>query len=368
MKFIIQRDLLYSALQQTEAVVQKRSSVAILSNILCVAKPGELCLSATDLDVGIKVSLPIDLQDEGKVTVSAKHFLDIVKELPSKPIQFTKKDNHWIELVCGRSKFNLVSTAPDEYPEMPAFEEKKYIDARVDSLKEMIDKTGLAVSTDSTRVVLNGVFFEPLENSIIRMTATDGNRLSYVDNEVFKEAIELKRGIIIPRKGLSELRRVLDQASSSIGFSFDRGYLYCKLAQTYLFIRLIEGEYPNYRQVIAKTVDKVMKVSMEDFQGALKRVSLLSNEKSRGVKFLLSNGTLTISSSNPDMGEAVEEIDVDYTGETTDIGFNSKYILDCLGVMHSKTLEFHFKDRMSPGIIRAIETPNHTYVVMPMRL
>jgi len=368
MKFTIHRDILLEALQKIQSVVEKRNTVQILANILCHIKGQELSLCATDLEVGIKVTLPVQTQNEGKITLAAKHFFDIVKELPSKEISLTRKDNNWVEIVCGKTRFNIVSLAADDYPAFPAFEEKQYSEARVEALKEMIDKTAFAVSTDATRYHLNGVFFENLESNIIRMTATDGHRLSFVDSEVFKKLPELKRGLIIPKKGLGEFRKLLEDGTSSIGLAFERGYLFAQLSNAYLFIRLIDGEYPDYRQVIPKSTEKSVKINREELNSALKRVSLLAHEKSRGVKLALQDGTLTITSSNPDMGEAREEMDVDYKGEAIEIGFNARYFLDCLAVMDGEMIEFLFKDRLSPGIIRSVNQQNHTYVIMPMRI
>lgn len=368
MNFTIHRNPLLEALQKVQSVVEKRNTIQILGNILCVAKGQELSLCATDLEVGIKVTLPVEIQQEGKITLSAKHFLDIVKELPDKPLNITRKDNSWVEIVCGKSRFNVVSLSADEYPSLPSFEDKSYFDARVESLSEMIDRTQFAVSTDATRYHLNGVFFEHLENGVMRMTATDGHRLSFVDSEVFMKMPELKRGIIIPKKGLSELRKLIGEGGSTVGLAFERGYIFARINGSFLFIRLIDGEYPDYRLVIPKATDRLVRMERDTFSSALKRVSLLAHEKSRGVKLSLQNGQLMISSSNPDMGEAREEIDVEYTGEAMDIGFNSKYLLECLGVMSAEKLEFHFKDRLSPGILRGVGSLNHTYVIMPMRI
>lgn len=368
MKFTINRTPLLEALQNVQSVVEKKNTIQILGNILCSLKGNELSLSATDLEVGMKVTLPVETQLEGKITLSAKHFLDIVKELPEKPLLISRKDNNWVEILCGKSKFNVVSLSADEFPPLPSFEEKAYFEARIESLAEMIDKTQFAVSTDATRYHLNGVFFEHIENGVMRMTATDGHRLSFVDSEVFLKMPEIKRGMIIPKKGLMELRKLIAEGGSSVGLAFERGYVFAKLNGSYLFIRLIDGEYPDYRLVIPKSTDRVVRMERETFNSALKRVSLLAHEKSRGVKLSLMNGQVVISSSNPDMGEAREEIDVEYAGDAMDIGFNSKYLLECLSVMNSEKLEFHFKDRLSPGIMRGVGAQNHTYVIMPMRI
>ena len=368
MKFTIDREPLLDALQKVQSVVEKRNTVQILGNILCSVKGQELSLCATDLEVGIKITLPVQTQQEGKITLSAKHFVDIVKELPNKPLFITRKDNHWVELLCGKSKFNIVSLAADDYPSLPAFEEKKYIEARSNTLMDMIDRTQFAVSTDATRYHLNGVFFEHLEKNIMRMTATDGHRLSFVDQEVLLTVPELKRGIIIQKKGLVELRKLLADADATIGLAFERGYVFAQLQNTYLFIRLIDGEYPDYRLVIPKATDRLVKLNHDTFSAALKVVSLMANEKSKGVKLAVQNGVLTISSSNPDMGEGTDEIEVEYNGEPIEIGFNSKYLLEYLSVVRSEKLELHLKDRLSPGILSGAGERNHTYVIMPMRI
>jgi DNA polymerase-3 subunit beta len=374
MKITLDRDKTFEILQKLQSVVEKKNTVQILSNILCVAEKGKLSLSATDLEVGIKVSLPAKIEQEGKITLSAKNFFDIVKELPSQPFQLSTKSNDWVEILSGKSKFSIVSLSAEDYPSLPSFEERTYFEANTEKLSDMIDRTAFAVSTDATRYNLNGVYFEPIENQLMRMTATDGHRLSFIDQEVFLKMPELKRGMIIPKKGLSELKKFLDDSPASLQLAFDRGYLFAKTTtkvtqeENSLFIRLIESEYPDYKQVIPKVSDKSAKIARDPFIAALRRVSLLAHEKSRGVKFIFSPNMLTISSSNPDMGEAREEIDVEYQGETVDIGFNAKYLLDCLPVIDSDQIEFRFKDRLNPGIVHGLDQKNHTYIVMPMRI
>ncbi len=368
MKFVIHRNPLLEALSKAQSVVEKKNTVPILANVLFAVEGDQLSISATDLEVGLKMVLPIEKGESGKITLSSKALLDIVKELPQNTIEITKKDNDWVEIVCGKSRFKVVSLSATEYPALPAFEEKKYFDAKIDGLKEMIDRTSFAVSTDATRYLMNGVYFEPLEKNIMRMTATDGHRLAFMDGEVFSTMPEFKRGVIIPRKGLMELRKFLDEGDASIGLAFERGYVFANLGGSYLFIRLIEGEYPDYRQVIPKSTDRMAKIDKNTFHSALKRVSLLAHEKSKGVKFSIQPGMLTVYSSNPDLGEAKEEIDVGYTGEPVSIGFNAKYLLECLAVTPVDQLELLFKDHLSPGILKGEGQPNHTYVIMPMRI
>jgi DNA polymerase-3 subunit beta len=368
MKFTIHRDPLLEALQRALSVVEKKNTVQILGNVLFSVQSQELLVSATDLEVGIQISVPIQTHEAGKITVSAKQLHDIVKELPSRELIFSKKENNWVELISGKSKFNIVSLSADDFPALPAFNGKNYYDARVDNLGEMIDRTDFAVSLDATRYHLNGVFLELLDTQLIRMTATDGHRLSFVDSEVFLNNPDFKRGIIIPRKGLTELRKILDQAQSTVGLAFERGFLFVKLGESYLFIRLIEGEYPDYKQVVPKACDKTLKISREEFLAALRRVSLLANEKSRGVKLTMNSQCLVITSSNPDVGDAREELDIEFTGDNLEIGFNAKYLMDCLMISKSPDVLIALKDKLSPGIMRGADEAHHTYVIMPMRI
>ncbi len=348
-------------------MIEKKHTMEILGNILFETRQDKLTLSGTDLEVGIQINLDAIIDAPGKLTLSTKHILDITKELPNQSMHFNLKPNHWVEITCSKARFNLVSLSADGYPTLPLFDEKNYHYANSERLSEMISKTEFAVSTDATRYHLNGVYLEVLPNSMIRMTATDGHRLSYIDHEVFTKPIELKRGVVIPSKGLAELHKMI-QGTKNIGIAFEKGYLYAKSDHSYLFIRLIEADYPDYRQVIPQNLDKRVKLRRDDLLGALKRVSLMAHEKSKGVKLSIQDSLLSVASSNPEMGEARDEIGLDYQGETFEIGFNAKYIMDCLEVMKDDEIEFNFKDKSKPGLIQSANHKNHCYVIMPMRI
>ncbi len=367
MKFNIQRDHLLSALQKISSVIEKKHTMEILGNILFEAKNDQLTLSGTDLEAGIQITLDAQIQEPGKLTLSTKNITDITKELPNQVMHFNLKPNHWVEITCSKARFNVVSISAEGYPNLPLFEEKNYIYANSERLNEMIEKTEFAVSTDATRYHLNGVYFELLPSGMIRMTATDGHRLSYIDHEVFTKPIDLKRGVVIPKKGLTELHKML-QGTKNIGIAFEKGYLYAKSEGAFLFIRLIEADYPDYRQVIPQNLDKTAILKREDLLGALKRVSLMAHEKSKGVKISVQNDLMTVASSNPDMGEARDEISMKYQGEAVEIGFNAKYIMECLEVMKDPEIELHFKDKTKPGLIQSVAHKNHCYVIMPMRI
>lgn len=369
MRFTVAKDTFLEALQKVQNVVEKKNTVQILSNVLLSSDKESLSLTATDLEVGINVSLPIEKGSDGRVAVSAKSLLEIVKELPNKPVTLSKKENNWVEISCQKTTFNLVGLGADEFPPLPSFEDKEYLTVSSASAREMIDKTLFAVSTDETRYHLNGVFFETVENNLMRMVSTDGHRLAFIDKELFLSGgDQFKRGIIIPKKGLAELRRLLDAKAESFSLALDKGNLLVKLDNTLLFVRLIEGDYPDYEQVIPKKNDKQLTVDREEFLGCLRRVSLLANEKSRGVKLSLKENLVTITSSNPDLGDAKEELDVQYNFDPVEIGFNARYIIECLSILESDKVTFDLNDKLSPGLLRPVGRSDYTYIVMPMRI
>lgn len=236
-----------------------------------------------------------------------------------------------------------------------------------DALAEMIDKTIFAVSTDETRLSLGGVFIESIEKNHVRLVATDGHRLALVEREV--PGVEIRPGVILPRKGLVEAKRLLEGGDGAINFSIGGNLARVERAGVELFMRLIEGEFPDYRQVIPKESKRHVRVGSEDLLGALRRVSILSSERARGVKLRIDTGLLEVTTTNPDIGEAREELEADYAGDEFAIGFNARYLLDVLSLSGmAGTVEIGLTDEVSPGILRMQEDESYSYVVMPMRL
>ncbi len=369
MRFTVGKDTFLEALHKIQNVVEKKNTVQILSNVLLASDKDSLYLTATDLEVGINVTIPIEKGLEGKVAVSAKNLLEIVKELPNKPVTLSKKENNWVEISCAKRTFNLVGLGAEEFPPLPSFENKSFLSVNSAAAREMIDRTLFAVSTDETRYHLNGVYFEAVENNLMRMVSTDGHRLAFIDKELFLNASDqFKRGIIIPKKGLAELRRLLDDKAESFSLVLDKGNLLVKHNKTLLFVRLIEGDYPDYEQVIPKKNDKRVTVDREELLGSLRSVSLLANEKSRGVKMSLRENEIIITSSNPDLGDAKAELDAEYKDEPVEIGFNARYIIECLSILDSEKVTFDINDKLSPGLLRPVGRSDYTYIVMPMRI
>jgi DNA polymerase-3 subunit beta len=374
MKLSIDKTDLLRGLGRIQAIVEKRNSMPILANVLLTAsgkmETGRLELAATDLEVGVRGLHAARVSRAGAVTVSARKLYDIVRELPDEPVQLDASAQSYLELRSGRSRFNLAGAAAEEYPTLPEFSPNQLVSLQAAVLSQMIERTMYASSMDETRYNLNGVYFElAASDGKLRMVATDGHRLALVDRSIGAQAGGLTSGVIIPRKGLAELKRLVDEEDADeieLGFEGNNGL--ARKGDVTLVMRLIEGEFPNYKQVIPKASDRKLTIEADPLVRALRRVALLSAERSRAVKLEIGEGKLLISSSNPDLGDAQEELDVDYAGPATSIGFNAKYLLDCLGALATKEIQLAFRDGDKPVEIRPSDDPDTLAVVMPMRL
>jgi DNA polymerase-3 subunit beta len=328
-------------------------------------------VSATDLDVGLCGAYRAEVKDAGSVAVHARQLYEVVKSLPTKTVELTKQDNNWVELKSGSGRFRLVGMAADEFPALPTHAQAKSFTISAKDLAAMIDRTLFCVSTDDNRHNLSGIYCESPEAKVLRMVATDGHRLA-LTQKTFAVEISIDQGVIVPRKGFQELKRVLSDSSEGIdevelGFSGNTGVL--KAGSVVLSTRLVEGQFPDYDQVIPKGADRLAKIPRHAFAEALRRVSLLSQSRSYGVRFAFEQGKMDLLAEDPEFGEAQETIDIDYSGEGLTIGFNARYILDVLSLIHDDTILLEFSDDLSPGIIKP---ENHgrdfLAVVMPMRI
>ncbi|MEE2674564.1 MAG: DNA polymerase III subunit beta [Myxococcota bacterium] len=376
MKLSITKAELIRGLARIQAIVEKRNSMPILANVLLEARgegeDGELELAATDLEVGIRGVHTANVSEPGALTISAKKFFEITRELPDEVIELESTPNSFLTVRCARAKFTLAGTAAEEYPTLPTFTPapEKMVPIQAAILSQMIERTMYAASVDETRYNLNGVYFEVLEDTgKLRMVATDGHRLACVDRPLGNAAPALASGVIIPRKGLAELKRLVDEDDADeIDLAFEGNNGLAKRGNVTLVMRLIEGEFPNYQQVIPDSLNQQLVLAADPLLHALRRVALLASERSRAVTLEFSNGKLTITSSNPDLGDAREELDIDYAGETLAIGFNSKYLIDALGVSGAKEVRFGLQDDLSPTQLVPTDDEDTLAVVMPMRI
>jgi DNA polymerase-3 subunit beta len=374
MKFTIAKNDLQRGLARIQSIVEKRNTMPILANVLINVAgdkdEGSLELCATDLEVGIRSGHGCDVAEKGSVTTSAKKLYEIIREIPDEPVHVEVATNAYLTIRCARAEFTLAGTMADEYPTLPAFGSGDMATVQASVLRDMIDRTMYAASVDETRYNLNGVYLEhQSETGKLRMVATDGHRLAFVDRTLSVDLSGLSNGVIIPRKGLAELKRLVDEDDADeieLGFEGNSGL--ARKGSVTLVMRLIEGEFPNYRQVIPTDTSHQLTMNRESLVHALRRVSLLSAERSHAVKLDLSQGCLALSSNNPDLGEAREELDVDYAGDSLSVAFNARYLTDALGAAGSKEIQLAFRDSLSPAQVKPTDDDDSLAVVMPMRV
>lgn len=373
MKIEIEKKDLMSLLGKTQNIVEKRNTMPVLINVLLHAEGNGVRVFATDLEVSLTDEAPAKVLTAGKVAVSTKNLFEIVKELSDGPIKLTKKENNWLEISQNRYNSKIVGISAEEYPVFPTYTGHDFLKLDSNVLKDMIDKTIYSVSNDDTRYHLNGVYFERFtkkDHSFFRMVATDGHRLSLIEKESAEGMSNLKEaaGVIIPRKGLFEIKKLVESLDGEFEMAIEGSQLIVRHASTVLMIRLIEGKYPNYQQLIPGNLSRKVGVNKAAFLTSLKRVSPVANQKSKGITLLLSNGKMEISSNNPELGDAKDEIECDYKGADLKIGFNAKYITDILNSIHDETVDLELNDQLSPGLVRPHNDKTYTCVVMPMRI
>ncbi len=368
MELRIAVDELKKALHRSLGIVERKTTMPILANVLLTASKDGVSVTAFDLDIGVVSEHPAEVSKPGAVTVSAKYLADIVNNLPDAQVTLKKLANNYVDITSGAAHFKIVGTAPEEYPKLPKEESAPLVQIPGATLLEMIRKTAFAISSDETRYILNGVFFEPREAGKVRMVATDGHRLSLIERELEGD-FKLKGGVIIPRKGLMELKRLLEEAPDAecyLGFA-ESSALFKKPGLT-MVMRLIDGQFPEYQRVIPKDGDRVVSVPKARFVEGLKRIALVSADKSNAIRIALSENQLRIASHNPDLGEAKDDLDVAYQGPSFSIGFNARYLIDVLGVLEQDEVALELGDEHSPGVLRAPGDRTFTAVVMPMRV
>lgn len=373
MKLSITKSELLKGLGRIQSIVERRNSMPILANVLLEASgkgdDGFLQLAATDLEVGIRGSHSATVEKAGGLTVSAKKVYEIIRELPDETVHLEATANSYLSIQCARAAFTLAGTAVEEYPTLPSFSPDSMVPVQAAVLSSMIERTMYAASVDETRYNLNGVYLEVLDDGKIRMVATDGHRLAITDRALGSDALKLASGVIIPRKGLAELKRLVDEEDADeVELAFEGNSGLARRGGVSLVMRLIEGEFPNYQQVIPKGTKVALTLSTDALVRALRRVILLSSERSRAVKLEVSDGKLVISSNNPDLGDAQEELDIDYAGDDLTLGFNGRYLLDALGAMKTKEVILSFQDELSPAQLTPTDDEDCLSVVMPMRV
>lgn len=362
MRFKIAKGILLNGIQKVQNIVTPKAALPILSNILIETQGDKVQLTATDLDVGISCVISGDIQEQGAITIPAKRFSDIIKELPSDNVEITTKKNNLVIIKTESCEFKVMGLAREEFPKLPEFKDKEVLKLDQASLKEMLALTCFAVSADETRYILNGILFKLYKNSLT-LVATDGKRLAVIEKKL-ASASEKELSIIVPIKTIHELNRSL-QEDQELSLVLGVNQALFDLGGVVIISRLIEGEFPDYRQVIPASSENKMKVGREEFLLAVKRAALLATPDYQAVKLEFFKNKLVVSKSTPDIGESREEVAMEYPGRETVIGFNPNYLVDVLKNLTQDKVEFEVTDSEKPGVFR---TEGYVYIVLPMRL
>jgi len=363
MKFRIAKEAFLDALQHVQHVVSNRTTLPILSNVLIEAKDGRLRLTTTDLDVGVSGSVEAEVLKEGSTTLPAKRLVSIIRELPSAEVEISIDAKNVAKITSGPSFFKILGLPHDEFPPLPSFNDAKEYRIPQDMIKEALKKTSYSISNDETRYVLNGIFISFSEGKMT-LVATDGRRLAMVENELEFPATH-DTEIIIPTKAIQELAR-LAGTEGEILTKLQDNQISFEVSDTIIVSKLIEGNYPNYRQVIPGEKKERLDLNREAFFETVRRVSLLSSEKSNSVKLIFGPDTLDVTANSPDIGEAKETMAVKYSGPEFSIAFNPDFLMAPLRALSEEELHLDLIDEMSPGVLRA--AGNFLYVLMPMRV
>ena len=372
MKLVIERGELLRALGHVTSVVERRTTIPILSNVFLKASNGMLHLKATDLEREVVEQIAANVAQPGAVTVPAHLLHDIVRKLPDGSEIEIKRDpeKERLTLVSGQSQFALQTLAAEDFPDLSGGDFPHTFELAAHDLKRLIDKTRFAISTEETRYYLNGIYLHPVSTGktpTLRAVATDGHRLAQMDIPLPDGAAGMP-GVIVPRKTVHELQRLLEAKEHTTNVSVSPAKVRFEIGDVTLTSKLIDGTFPDYGRVIPQNNDKELRVSNAEFISAVDRVSTIASDRGRAVKLAIAGKKLTLSVNNPEGGSATEEVAIDYKSTPIEIGFNARYLLEIASQLESDTAQFKLADSGSPTIVRDGNDANALYVLMPMRV
>jgi DNA polymerase III subunit beta len=370
MEFTVRKFDLLQELVLIQGVVERKTTIPILANVLVKAEGGELGIAATDLEIGLKSVCVSKTTVPGIVTLPAKRLYEIVRALPDKEIKFKRGEANWVTVTCGSSRFRIAGLPQEDFPTLA---EPKSVVGQIpaDVLAKLITRTIFAISTEDSKYTLSGALLL-LKPGSITMVATDGHRLAHIEKAEPLEDVTEEIKVLIPRKAMSELVRMISETADveRIGFARDDNHLFFDMGKRLLISRVLTGQFPNYEAVLPRNNDKIVTVNREEITAAVKRVAILSDERSRTIRLSLANGSMELTASHSDLGEAHETLAVDYEKDDLQVGFNYQYLLDFLTTADDADVSFEFKDSESAAQLRT-QPPseyNYRYVVMPMRI
>jgi DNA polymerase III subunit beta len=371
MEITVSKFELLRELTATQGVVERKTTIPILSNYLFEAGADKLSLTATDLDLSLRTSCNAKVKKEGSCTIPARKLHDYVKLLPDADITIKLLENHWVSIRCGRSNTKMVGMARSNFPSLPAFPTAGVVKIPAGVLREMIAKTTFAIANEESRYTLNGALMV-LKPESITMVATDGHRLAHIERGGEKfEGVSGEMKTLVPKKAMDEIKSLLDSTDvEAIDFAKDESTLFFRIGPRLLTSRQLTGQFPNYEAVLPKDNNKSVTVNCDDLTGAIQRVAQFADERSRAVRMKIEKGELKISASATETGESEDSIETNYNGDSVTIGFNAAYLIDFLKATGSGEVRMEFKDAQSAGQLRPAEGDDYKYryIVMPMRI
>jgi DNA polymerase-3 subunit beta len=370
MKLTIDRNALMRALSHVQAVVERRNTIPILSNVLLSAEGDRLSLTATDLDIEASDAAEAKVKKAGAVTAPAQTLFDVVRKLPEGAEVMLDLSDGRLSISSGRSKFALPTLPASDFQTMAREAAPIKFEVEAAELRRLIDKTRFAISTEETRYYLNGIYLhhaKGAKGNVLRAVATDGHRLALAEVEAPKGSDKLK-GIIVPRKAVGEIRRLLDDAPETVTVEASDSKITLHIGDAVLTSKLIDGSFPDYQRVIPKDNGRILTIDNKLFKDAVDRVATVSAERSRALKLALGSGKVTLAVSHSDTGQGVEEVEAGYDGDPMEIGFNAKYLLDVASQIESEEARIEFNDPASPARVLDAKDTGTQYVLMPLRV
>ena len=363
------------ALNSLQSITGKKGTMAVLANVLIQTQDNFIELIATDLEVGIKRNVAAEIISPGAITLPAKILFEIVRESGSDSIKIEEKEKNWARIKAGSSMYNLAGTASEEYPDFPEYKEEKLVSLPSELIRELIDKTIFSVAQErESNYTLTGILLEKEKNeeekNVLRMVSSDGHRLSIMEKELDKEAsdIVLEKNTLIPRKGVSEIKKICE-GNKNISVGADKKQLVVKTNKSLMIVRLMNGEFPDYRSIV-NVIEKESHIEIErsGFLESLKRTNLFTEDTFNSIQLSIDENKLVLSSQNLDFGNAKDEMKINYSGETLDLGFNCRYFIDTLQAMKSEMIKAYINSDQSPCLIEGDEDPGFISIIMPMKI
>jgi DNA polymerase-3 subunit beta len=373
MKFTVQRSTFLEGIQKTLSIVEKKTTMPILNNILIRAGNNKIKIVATDREIGLVADYDAEILNEGDITISARKLFEMIREIQGDSVQFETNESNRVTVTAQKIIYKISGLPADDFPSvLDDRSEVSFYKIKGDLIEGLIKKTSFAMSGDEMRKNLSGVFFETVDDggkNRLRMVATDGHRLAMANADIGEEAfLKLEKGIIIPRKGLNEIRRLIEDAPEEIFVGVRQGMCIIKTDSTMLRVSLVDAEYPDYKRVMPSEKGVVVKFEKDAILHALRRMSVVSSERYSGVIIVLTDGKMVLESTNPDVGEAKEDIEVAYHDKDIQVGYNVKYLIDAIEVIGDEKIAFEIGAGMKPGVIRSVDNDDYMCIIMPLKV